>query len=86
MENKKKIPFHAVFVGSIEVMFVAVLETLICGRIADTKTGTRFNQPREIFGMSLGNALSGLMGGTPVTGVLVRTGVNISSGATDKTS
>jgi MFS superfamily sulfate permease-like transporter len=36
--------------------------------------------------MSLGNALSGLMGGTPVTGVLVRTGVNISSGATDKTS
>jgi hypothetical protein len=43
MENKREIPFHAVFVGSVEVMFVAVLETLICGRIADTKTGTRFD-------------------------------------------
>lgn len=36
--------------------------------------------------MSLGNALSGFMGGTPVTGVLVRTGVNVTTGATDKIS
>lgn len=36
--------------------------------------------------MSLGNMLSGLMGGTPCTGVLVRTGVNVTSGADDKIS
>lgn len=38
---------------------------------------------KEVFGMSLGNILSGVLGGTPCTGVLVRTGVNIGSGATN---
>jgi len=36
--------------------------------------------------MSLGNTLAGLMGGAPCTGVLVRTGVNVTAGATDKMS
>lgn len=36
--------------------------------------------------MSLANMVVGLMGGTPCTGVLVRTSVNIGSGATHKTS
>ena len=36
--------------------------------------------------MALGNMLSGFLGGTPCTGVLVRTGVNVASGATDKMS
>ena len=73
-------------VGSLEVAFVAVLETLISARIADNLTETRFDQSKEVFGMALGNMLSGLMGGTPCTGVLVRTGVNVASGATDKMS
>jgi SulP family sulfate permease len=36
--------------------------------------------------MGLGNVVCGLFGGTPCTGVLVRTGVNIASGATNKIS
>jgi len=36
--------------------------------------------------MSLGNTLAGFMGGAPCTGVLVRTGVNVTAGATDKMS
>ena len=36
--------------------------------------------------MAVGNILCGIMGGTPCTGVLVRTGVNVASGATDKIS
>jgi len=43
MENKKQIPMSAIFIGSFEVAFVAVLETLISGRIADNMTGTRFH-------------------------------------------
>lgn len=42
MENKREIPFSAIFIGSLEVMFVCVLETLISARIADNMTGTRF--------------------------------------------
>lgn len=36
--------------------------------------------------MGLGNVVSGFFGGTPCTGVLVRTGVNVASGATNKIS
>ena len=82
----KPVSSKALLIGSLEVAFVAVLETLISARIADNLTGTRFDQSREVFGMSLANMLSGIMGGTPCTGVLVRTGVNVASGATDKMS
>lgn len=43
MSNKKNIRFWDVLIGSAEVSFVAVLETLISGRIADNRTGTRFD-------------------------------------------
>jgi len=43
MENKNKITYSAMFIGSAKVGFVAVLETLISARIADNMTGTRFN-------------------------------------------
>ena len=36
--------------------------------------------------MGIANVVSGLFGGTPCTGVLVRTGVNVASGATNKIS
>lgn len=83
---KKAIPFWNVVIGSAKVSFVAVLETLISARIADNKTNTRFDQSKEIFGMSLANIVAGLMGGTPCTGVLIRTNVNIQTKATHKTS
>lgn len=84
--EKTTIPTMNIIVGAAQVSFVAVLETLISARIADNLTGTRFNARKEVFGMSLGNILSGALGGTPCTGVLVRTGVNVTSGATDKIS
>jgi SulP family sulfate permease len=83
---KKAIPFSNILIGSLKVAFVAVLETLISARIADNKTNTRFNQSQEIFGMSIANIVCGLMGGTPCTGVLIRTNVNIQTGATHKMS
>jgi MFS superfamily sulfate permease-like transporter len=43
MENKNNIPMSHILIGSAEVAFVAVLETLISARIADNMTGTRFN-------------------------------------------
>ena len=74
---KQEIPFMNIMVGALKVAFVAVLETLISARIADNKTNTRFDQSKEIFGMSIANMVSGILGGTPCTGVLIRTNVNI---------
>ena len=83
---KKALKASAVIIGSLKVAFVAVLETLISARIADNKTNTRFDQSKEIFGMAISNIVCGLMGGTPCTGVLIRTNVNIQTGATHKMS
>ena len=82
----KSFPLSALIIGSLEIAFVAVLETLISARIADVLTETRFDQSKEVFGMALANMLSGVLGGTPCTGVLVRAGVNVAAGATDKMS
>ena len=82
----KDVPTNNIVIGAVQVSFVVVLETLISARIADSKNGTRFQARPEVFGMPLGNILSGVLGGKPCTGVLVRTAVNITAGATHKTS
>lgn len=82
----KAIPFVDLLIGAFKVAFVAVLETLISARIADNKTNTRFDSPKEIRGMAIANMVCGLMGGTPCTGVLIRTNVNIQTHATHKMS
>lgn len=75
-----------VFVGSLKVAFVAVLETLISARIADNMTGSRFHQSDEVRGLAYANMLSGALGNLPCTGVLIRTSVNVQSQATHKTA
>jgi SulP family sulfate permease len=85
--KKDNIPFSAVLIGAVEVAFVGVLETLISAKIADNMTsGPKFDARKEVFGLSIANLLSGFLGGAPCTGVLVRTAVNVSSGANDKIS
>jgi SulP family sulfate permease len=68
------------------VAVVAILETLISGKIADTMTKTRFDQRPEIMGLGVANALSGIFGGIPATAALARTSLNVATGANDKIS
>ena len=42
IKEGKNIPMKNIVVGSLEISFLAVLETLISAKIADGKTGTRF--------------------------------------------
>lgn len=71
---------------SITVAVVAILETLLSGKIADNLTNTKFNQRKEIFGLSLANTFSSFFGAIPSTAALARTALNIKSGANHKTS
>lgn len=68
------------------VAVVAVLETLLSAKIVDTMTGARFDQKKEVFGLAVANVVSGLAGGLPATGVLVRSSINVRSGATSNVS
>ena len=71
---------------AIITAIVAVLETLITAKLADSMTKTKFNSHKEVFGLGLANIASGIMGGLPATGVFLRTGLNVKSGATHRFS
>jgi MFS superfamily sulfate permease-like transporter len=67
---------------------VASIETLLCIeasiKLDPLKRGT--NKDRELLAQGIGNFTSGLMGGLPVTSVIVRTSANLEAGATSKWS
>ncbi|HBU27738.1 TPA: hypothetical protein DEB00_01310 [Candidatus Uhrbacteria bacterium] len=75
-----------VWLLSIAVAVISILETLISGQIADTVTHSKFNHKKEMLGLSIANIGSGLMGGIPATAALARTALNIKSGATHQAS
>jgi carbonic anhydrase len=71
-----------VLVGGITIAAVASVESLLCAVATDKlHTGPRANLDRELVGQGLANTLSGLLGGLPVTGVIVRSSANIQAGA-----
>jgi carbonic anhydrase len=72
----------AVLIGGITVAAVASVESLLCAVATDKlHDGPRANLDRELVGQGLANTLSGLLGGLPVTGVIVRSSANIQAGA-----
>ena len=68
------------FSSALSISFVALLETLISAKIADTMTKTTFNQRKEVFGLGLANIVTGIVGGIPATAALARTALNINTG------
>jgi MFS superfamily sulfate permease-like transporter len=72
--------------ASSSVAFVAVLETLISGKIAETSTHVHMHSRREVFGVTMANLGSAMAGGMPSTAALARTALNIRSGAYSRIS
>jgi len=67
---------------------VASLETLLCVEATDKLDPFKRITPtdRELKAQGLGNVVSGLLGGLPITQVIVRSSANIQSGGRTKTS
>lgn len=77
----------ALLQAAVGLMVVASAESLLCAVATDQlHKGPRANLDRELFAQGLGNALSGLLGGLPITGVIVRSSANISAGAQTRLS
>ncbi|MCB0769964.1 MAG: SulP family inorganic anion transporter [Flavobacteriales bacterium] len=70
------------------IALVASLETLLCVEATDKLDPEKHITPtdRELRAQGLGNALSGLFGGLPVTQVIVRSSANLQSGVKSKLS
>lgn len=60
---------------------IIVLETIISGKICDRMTKTRFKQPQEVFGSWLANIVSWIMWWIPASAVLLRSAINVKTGA-----
>jgi carbonic anhydrase len=79
--------FAAAVVAVLTIAFVASAESLLCAVATDKMhNGDRANLNKELIGQGAGNFVSGLIGGLPITGVIVRSSVNIASGATSRWS
>lgn len=70
------------------IAVVASLETLLCVEATDKLDPKKrvTNTNRELFAQGTGNILSGLIGGLPITQVIVRSSANIQSGGQTKLS
>lgn len=77
-----------VFKAAITVALVATLETLLNLEAVDKIDPEQQKSPpnRELVAQGAGNLIAGLIGGLPMTSVIVRSSVNINSGGKTKLS
>ncbi|NHE55577.1 SulP family inorganic anion transporter [Cyclobacterium plantarum] len=77
-----------VWVIAITIAIIASLETLLCLEASDKIDPQKRVSPpnRELLAQGAGNFVNGLVGGMPITAVIVRSSANINSGAKTKMS
>lgn len=77
-----------IYTGALTLAIVASLETILNLDATDKLDPKKRVSPpnRELIAQGVGNSLSGLVGGLPITSVIVRSSVNVSHGAKTKFS
>lgn len=77
-----------IWITAFTIALVASLETLLCVEATDKLDPQKRVTPtnRELLAQGTGNILSGLIGGLPITQVIVRSSANIQSGGRTKMS
>jgi carbonic anhydrase len=77
----------AFVVAVLSLAVVASAESLLSAVATDKlHTGPRSNLDRELLAQGMANTLSGMVGGLPITGVIVRSAANIAAGAKSRAS
>jgi MFS superfamily sulfate permease-like transporter len=73
--------------SALALCFIASAETLLSAAAVDRlHQGERTKYNRELFAQGIGNALCGLVGALPMTGVIVRSKTNVEAGAKTRLS
>ena len=77
-----------VIVAGVMIAIIASLETLLSIEAVDNLDPERnvTNTNKELLAQGIGNTISGLIGGLPITSVIVRSSANVNSGAKSKLS
>lgn len=86
--NFRAITNPAIWVTAFTIALVASLETLLCVEATDKLDPEKRVTPtnKELLAQGAGNVISGLIGGLPITQVIVRSSANIQSGGKTKKS
>jgi MFS superfamily sulfate permease-like transporter len=76
----------AVWITALTIAIVASIETLLCIEATDKMDPLkRFSSTnQELFAQGVGNIASGMIGGIPMTSVIVRSSANVNSGGRTK--
>lgn len=76
-----------IILEAMGLAFIASAETLLtAGAIDRMQRGPRTKYDRELAAQGLGNIICGVVGALPMTGVIVRSGVNVQAGARTRLS
>ena len=86
--NFSAITNHEIWIVAFTIALVASLETLLCVEATDKLDPHKNVTPtnRELLAQGTGNIISGMIGGLPITQVIVRSSANIQSGGRSKMS
>lgn len=78
----------AVYIAAITIALIASLESLLSVEAVDKIDPERRKTPknRELFAQGFGNTVSGLLGGIPLTSVIIRSSANVAANAETKKS
>ena len=84
--NFRAITSADIWITAFTIALVASLETLLCVEATDKLDPEKRVTPtnRELIAQGSGNIISGLIGGLPITQVIVRSSANIQSGGKTK--
>jgi MFS superfamily sulfate permease-like transporter len=87
VDKLKRIIEWPILLGSISIAFIASAETLLCATAVDQMhRGPRTKYDKELTAQGVGNAICGILGVLPMTGVIVRSSANVESGAQTRLS
>ncbi|MCW2541252.1 MAG: carbonic anhydrase [Frankiales bacterium] len=78
----------AMAIGVVTLAIIGSVESLLSSLASDrlAADGRRSSLDRELIGQGVANTASGLLGGLPITGVIVRSSTNIAAGARTRMS
>ena len=80
-------PWLALVQSGLLIAAIASAETLLCATAVDQMhQGPRAKYDRELFAQGMGNAVCGLLGALPMTGVIVRSSANVNAGGATRWS
>lgn len=68
------------FVPSISIAALGMIESLLCGEVAKKMKNEKFDANRELVAQGIGNLIIPFFGGVPATAAIARTSVGIKSG------